>query len=182
MAIKLRPLGCQLLIVVLSITACTTTIAYRQLSLDKSPYAALKNKSVAVVMDPTLVPKSVTTTSETQTFEFKNMDTTVQDALKGQLEFAGSQVQVVSSQSVTGYDFYLRPQVTVRSVYDFWTYGCLATYKVEVFSKSGTLVASASGQGKRNFMFTGQAEDKCNEAFKDLVGSVNEKALVSVSR
>ena len=178
----LKSIRTSLIAGLLLLSACTTTIAIREFNQDKSPFPVLKGKSIALVIDQASVPNDVTTQSETQTFEFVGMADRLQEALKSQIESSGAKMEVVKAWPDKGFDLVLKPQLTIRSVYDFWTYGCLATYKLEIFGKDKDLRASASGEAKRNFAFTGQSHDKCNQALSDLVKDVNEKALVRVSR
>lgn len=171
-----------LLLATVLLTGCTTTIAFRNLNQDKSPYPGLKEKRVALVVEASRVPEKVSTTSEFETFEFTDIASSVEGALKQQLTAATKSVEVFKTQPEGPFDYYIKPQVTVRSVYDFWTYGCLMTYKLEIYDKNQKLFASGSGEAKRNFMFTSQAEGKCSPAMAELFDSVNEKTLAKVAR
>ena len=133
-------------------------------------------------MDPASVPAHNTTVSETQTFMFTDLASSVEAALKQQAGAAAKSFEVFQAQPTKKFDFYLKPEVSARSVYDFWTYGCLMTYKLEILDKDGHLFASASGEEKRNFMFVTQAERKCSDAMKKLLDAVGDKALAKISR
>ena len=134
-------------------------------------------------MDSAKVPEKVTTTSETQTFDFTDLSASVESGLKTVLAEAALSVDVIhDADAAKDFDYYIKPQLTARSVYDFWTYGCLMTYQLEVFDREQKLIASSSSEAKRNFLFTGQAEDKCNQAMSELFDAVNDKALSKLSR
>ncbi len=169
-----------LILLALFFVSCAHIVNMRGFDYGSLPISPMKNKKVAIVDDPSRIQNDRDTHTDVYTYKFRDISTGVMEALQKRVAMTAKQVDIVKPEEVAvkkGYDILLYPELSVRSVHDFWTMGCLVKYHLEVHGKEGQVLSNESGQGKRNFFSATQAEMKCKEAMSEVFISVTDKAL-----
>ena len=145
---------------------------------------AFKGKKVAVVVLPGNIEDNHSTQSDVYTYEFSNMSNGLVNALSRKMSGQTKAFKILKptnlSEVEAGFDYYLFPRLQSRSVNDFWTMGCLITYRLVIKDKEQKVLSDVEDKGKRNFFDSGQANSKCKIAMEEVFEKVTSKALLSV--
>jgi hypothetical protein len=171
----------------LSLTAiafllCSCSHAINLRGFDAKPvvHRSLEKKRVAIVIDRSRIQDNHSTSSDVHTFKFSGATDGLSNALKVKFEPNVKSIEIVDVSEITDksdYDLYLYPDFSIRSVNDFWTFGCLVKFRLDVKLKDKKLATSENAEAKRNFPFISAAENKCREATSEVFEVVSSRVL-----
>ncbi|MCJ8276419.1 MAG: hypothetical protein HRT44_09475 [Bdellovibrionales bacterium] len=165
------------LLVVLA--GCTYNVNLERFNYGTRIVKPFKGKKVAIVVPAGAIEDGHKTQSDVHTYSFQNVEKGVIKALQNKLE-AADKVTVMTEVSDGDYDYYLYPNIRIRSVNDFWTMGCLIKYRLSIKDKNKKLLAEEQGEGKRNFFDQNDSEKKCKIAMAEVFDNVTKAAVLSM--
>jgi hypothetical protein len=163
-------------------TSCSHTIVMRNYDADLVNVSGLEGKKIAIVMDSQRVPDRFRTKTDMYSYNFTEMSAGLSMALDTVVRRTGKLVEIKQAEakpSLGEFDLLLYPEVKARTVNDFWTFGCLVNFRLEIRDKSGKTVADESSESKRNFPSAYLADSKCNEAMAEAFRTTVRKAFRS---
>lgn len=172
------------LMIIFLLAGCTYNIDLQTFNEGTAISGPFKGKKVGVVVLPGSIQDNHKTNTDVYTYSFSNMKAGLVSALNRKISGQASKfdvLEVESLQSLKGeYDFYLFPRLQSRSVHDFWTMGCLITYRLTIKDGKQQLLADVEDKGKRNFFSGDQSGEKCRLAMEEVFEKVTQQAVNSV--
>lgn len=169
------------LLLLFFVAGCTHNVDLGGFDYGTSRPMTFKGKKVAVVIPDGAVQDNHKTTTEVDTYHFKNTTNALNHALRMKLGAQSKEFKVIQGDEAGGeFDYYLYPQLQSRSVNDFWTHGCLIKYRLTIKDKKKNIVADEKGEGKRNFFAPSQASGKCSLAMSEIFEKVTNRAASQI--
>jgi hypothetical protein len=166
----------------LLISGCAFNVNLRKFDHITGAPPNVHQKRWAIILDPDKVPESIVhrATGDTDTYTYKGIAEGVEEGIKDRLTPSSVKVESYTSSKVPAgekIDYYVYPEVAIRTVNDFWTLGCVVSYSLTIKDANNKTLAASKTQAKSNFFFPSQSDAKCQRALSTAFNQANDQAL-----
>ena len=166
-----------LLILAFVIAGCTHE--YSLAGYRPAPLALTKasGKRVAVVLLPTAVQPSYTTSTDGHTFIIDNVPQFYEDAFRSQLRDAGATVQTFFQVPSTPFDLYVYPETTIEATGTF-NHHCTVRFGLTLTNVRGDVLSRQKTEATSDFIPVALGPESCERSLQRAFDTASRAGFV----